>query len=195
VLGLVILISACGRDETVDIPAVGDIVVERHDLSGFDQVEVAGFFEAEITQGEGYRVEVEAERALLPYLKVGVRGRQLEVGLKSGVLYNLENASQRVEITLPALTRARIDNHTTLQLAGLTAEETLRLEAADFSTLRGSIEAEKVQIEVSNHSSLVLTGSASQVTGQVSGFGSVDLTGLDATDVGIEADGESALRH
>jgi hypothetical protein len=194
-LGLFIPISACGRTDTVDIPATGDIVIEHYDLSGFDQVEVAGFFKAEVTQGKEFKVLVEAERALFPYLVVRVRGGRLQVGLKPGIIFNFEEASQRVELTLPALSRASIGNHCTMQLVGLSAEETLQLEAADFSTLRGSIEARKVQVDVSNHSSLVLTGSASQVTGKVSDFGSADLADLDATDVDIEADGKSTLKR
>lgn len=188
------LISAC-TSQQVTIQNTGDIVVEYYDLSGFDQVEIAGFFEAEIVQGESYRVVVKAERALLPYLEVKVRGQLLQVGLKPDVSYNFEDASQRVEVTLPALTRAHIGNHSTLQLTGFTVEESLRLEAADFSTLRGSIEAEKVQIEASNHSSLTLDGSASQVTGQATDFSSADLTRLQATQIDVEVDGKSSLRH
>jgi len=178
----------------IPLPGLGHLALDL-DLSGFQEVEVAGFFEFEIVQGESYRVAVEAERALLPYLEVKVRGGRLQVGLKPGITFNFEDASQRVEVTLPTLTCARIGNHSTLQLIGFTVEGSLRLEATDFSTLHGSIEAGKVQVEVSDHSSLTLDGSASSVTGKVSGFSSADLTGLDVADVDIEADGKSSLRH
>jgi hypothetical protein len=98
----------------VEIPAAGDIVVDSYDLAGFDRVDVADFFETEISQGAGYRVVVEAERALGPYLEVEVRGERLQVGLKSGILHRLNDASQRLEVTLPTLARARISNHSTL---------------------------------------------------------------------------------
>lgn len=192
-VGLVVLINACGGTGTVVIPNAGDMVVERYDLSGFQEVEVAGFFEAEITQGERYQVLVEAEQALLPYLEVKVRGGRLQVGLKPGITFNFEDASQRIEVTLPALTRARIGNHSTLQLTGFTVEEPLRLEVADFSTLRGSIDAGEVQVDVTNHSSLILDGSASSVTGQATGFSSADLTGLDAAEVNVDTDTHSTL--
>jgi hypothetical protein len=195
VLGLVVLISACGGEETVRIRAVGDMVVERYDLSGFDQVEVAGFFEAEITQGEGYEVVVEAERALVPYLEVSVRGKRLQVGLNPDIGLTFEDASQQVEIALPALTRARISNHSTLELMGFTVENSLRLEAADFSELHAAIEAGEVQVEVSNHSTLELTGSASQVTGKVTDHSSADLTGLAAAGVNVDTDAHSELRQ
>ena len=193
---IAILISGCSQisqSGAVEIPAVGDIVTERYDLAGFTEVEIAGFFEAEVTQGEDFKVLVEAERALVPYLEIDVRGDRLHVGLKSGITYNIEDASQRVEVTLPTLTLARIGDHSDLQLRGFEAAETLQLEVADFSSLQGSVEAGNLQVEVSNHSSLNLTGSASQVTGEVTEFSDADLTGLEATEVNIDTDTHSTL--
>ncbi|HEY45371.1 MAG: hypothetical protein AMJ88_16210 [Anaerolineae bacterium SM23_ 63] len=197
-LGLALLISACSQTsqiEVVEIPAVGDIVTERYDLAGFTEVEIAGFFEAEVTQGEDFRVLVEAERALVPYLEIDVRGDLLQVGLKSGITYNFENASQRVEVTLPALTLAKIGNHSELQLTGFGATENLQLEVVDFSTLNGSVEAETLQVEVTNHSTLTLSGSASQVMGEVTNHSSADLTGLQAAEANIDTDTQSTLRQ
>jgi hypothetical protein len=170
-------------------------MTESYDLAGFDEVEIAGFFEAEVTQGEEFKVLVEAERALVPYLEIEVRGDRLQVGLRPGINFNFEDASQRVEVTLPALNFARIGNHSDLQLMGFEMTETLRLEVVDFSTLDGSIEAEKLQVEVSNHSSLNLTGSASQVTGAVKEFSDANLTGVNAIEVNIDTDARSTLRQ
>jgi hypothetical protein len=195
VLGLSVLIGACSQSKEIEIPAVGDIVVERYDLVGFDQIEIAGFFEIEVAQGEDFRVLVEAERALIPYLDVRVRDNRLFVGLKPDVTFDFEDASQRVTVTLPALTRAYISNHSVLELKDLTVEGSLRLEAADFSTLRGVVEAGQIQIEVSNHSSLTLGGSASSVTGQAMDFSSVELTHLQVTQIDVEVDEKSTLRH
>ena len=195
---IAILISGCSQisqSGAVEIPAVGDIVTERYDLAGFTEVEIAGFFEAEVTQGEDFKVLVEAERALVPYLEIDVRGDRLHVGLKSGITYNIEDASQRVEVTLPALTLVRIGNHSALQLTDLEAAETLKLEVTDFSSLSGAIDAKAIQVEVSNHSTLNLAGSASQVTGELTDFSSADVAGLEATEVDIEVDGKSTLKQ
>ncbi|NIM94134.1 MAG: hypothetical protein GTO18_10540 [Anaerolineales bacterium] len=194
-LGLLISVTACGGVEVVEIPATGDIVAENYDLVGFNEVEIVGFFEAEVTQGEDFKVLVEAERALIPYLEIRVRGSRLFVGLKSDVQFNFEDASQRVELTLPALVFARIGNHSDLHLTSFEATEMLRLEVVDFSTLGGSVEAKKIQVEVSDHSSLTLAGSASQVMGDVSDFSSADLNRLDVAEVELEVDGKSTFKQ
>jgi len=194
-LGLAALMTACGQSEVVEIPAVGDIVTERYDLAGFDEVEVAGFFKAQVTQGEDFKVLVEVERALIPYLEVRLRGDRLSVGLESGVRYSLEDASQRVEVTLPVLNRARVSNHSTLRLDGFETEDALRLDVADFSTLRASIAAWEIQVDVSNHSSLVLSGSATKIGGEVIGLSAANLTQLDVDDVDIAVDEISSLKE
>lgn len=198
-IGLAVLISACSQigqsevSEIVEIPAVGDIVTERYDLAGFTEVEIADFLEAEVTQGEDFKVLVEAERALFSYLEIDVRGDRLYVGLKSGITYNIEESLQRVEVTLPALTLARISNHSELRLDGFETEDDLQLEVIDFSSLQGEVEAGNLQVEISNHSSLNLTGSASQVMGEVTEFSDADLTGLGAAEVNIDTDTHSTL--
>ena len=75
-----VLISACSGADTAEIPAAGDIVVERYDLSGFDQVEVTnhstliltasassvtgqatGFSSADLTRLKAAQIDVEVD--------------------------------------------------------------------------------------------------------------------------------------
>jgi hypothetical protein len=175
------------------IEDTGKLVQSEYSLRGFSVVEVSGFFTAEIHQGESYRVVVEAEEALMPYLDIVVRGETLHVGLKSGYIFNFENASQRVEVTLPALTRVSISNHSTLILEDFETEETFRIGVADFGELQGAITAGVIKIEVANHGELTLSGSASQVIGEVTEFSDADLTGLKAAELDIDTDTHSTL--
>jgi hypothetical protein len=184
-------ISSSG--DAIVIEDTGELVQSEYSLRGFSVVEVGGFFTAEIHQGESYRVVVEAEEALMPYLDVVVRGETLHVGLKSGYIFNIENASQRIEVTLPALSRVSISNHSMLILEDFETEETLRVRVADFGELQGTITAGGVEIEVTNHSELTLSGSASQMTGEVTEFSEADLTGLRAEELDIDTDTHSSL--
>jgi hypothetical protein len=195
---LLVLCAACGGRTpggSIDIRAAGDLVTENYDLDGFDEVEVSTFFEADIVQGSEFLVVVEAERALLPYLRVEVRGGVLRVGLDEGFLYNFEDASQRVEVTLPMLSRASVANHSTIRVDGIETEDTLRLEVADFSTLNGTITAGMLEIDVSNHSTLIVSGSTSRVSGGVADFSDADLTQLDVDNVDVEVGDKSSLRQ
>ena len=221
-LGASLLLGACGRGQDTwrpgpegplgpqgDVGPQGDlgpssknaIVIKRtgepveseYALSGFSEVEVCDFFEAKVRQGDTYRVTVEAEETLMPYIEVFVRGKTLHVGLKSGYTFNMETVTKRVEVTLPTMACARVNNHDTLNLKDFQADDALKLEVNDFSELNGAITAESVQVEASNHSTLSLTGSASQVRGELTDFSDADLTGLEAGEVNIDTDTHSSL--
>jgi hypothetical protein len=191
---MAVMLGACGPGEPVDIPDAGDIVRTDYDLSDFNEISVDTFFEIEITQGSEFAVMVECEEALVPYLQVEVQGDRLVVGLDTGYVYSFDEASQRLEVTLPALEYVQLSNHSTLQLVSFEFEGTIRIEVADFSTLRGEIAADEVRIEVTNHSDLRLTGSASDVTGEVTDMSTADLSGLEAASIDVETDERSSLR-
>jgi hypothetical protein len=179
--------------DAIVIKRTGEPVEREYDLSGFSEIEVCDFLEAEIRQGETYRVTVEAEETLMPYVEVVVRGTTLHIGLRSGHTFNMENVTKRVEVTLPALTRVMAGNHSELRLAGFETEADLQLEVIDFGLLQGSVEARNLQVDVSNHSELILTGSASQVMGELTDFSDADLTGMEAAGVDIDTDTHSSL--
>jgi hypothetical protein len=195
-LSLALPHSACALTDpgsVVEIAGVGDIVAKEYDVSGYDELEVAGFFETEVRRGEEYRLVIEAERALVPYLEVHVHGDRLTIGLKANVRFNFVDATQLVEVTLPALTHIIITNHSSMRLDGFKSEEDLEIEVNDFSSLHGSVVASNLTVKVSNHSVLNLSGSASLVVGEVIDFSSADLTGFKTDEMDIETDTHSTL--
>jgi hypothetical protein len=175
------------------IDGEGVLVESEFAFTGFSEIEVSDFFEVDIRQGETYRVMVEAVEALMPYLEVIHQGDTITIHLKDGYTYNLDNASHRVEVTLPELTQARITNHSTMYLMDFEAGDSLMLEVNDFSELNGTIKAEDIQVEVSNHSECILSGSASRVMGEVTEFSDADLTDLEVAEVNIDVDTHSSL--
>lgn len=192
---MVFLISACGTVQQVDIADIGDMVVHDYDLSGFVEVEISDFFEVEIRRGENYRVMIEAENALTPYLDVVVRGKTLQIGLKSGYSYNIENASQSAKLTLPELARVEVANHSSVVIESFESSKELELKVSNFSSVAGDIEANSVRVDVSNHSTLSLSGAADKVTGEASNFSTVNLSDLDADLVDVNIETNSTLKQ
>jgi hypothetical protein len=189
------LVSACGTVQQVDIGDIGDTVVQNYDLSGFDEVDISDFFVAEIRRGESYRVMIEAEGALTPYLDVVVRGKTLQIGLKSGYIYNFESASHSAEVTLPKLARVEVGNHSSVVLESFESSEELEVKVSNFSSMTGEIEASRVHVDVSDHSTLRLSGDAHDVTGEASDFSSVNLWYLKYSNVDVDTDQNSTLKE
>lgn len=192
---MAVLFSACGSIQQVDIADIGDMVVQDYDLSGFDRVEVSDFFEVEIRLGEIFDVIVEAENALTPYLDVVVRGKTLQIGLKSGYIYNIENASQSADVTLPELARVEVGNHSNVGIESYESSEDLEFIISNFSSVTGEIEVSSVRVDVSNHSTLRLSGTVQEVKGEASNFSTVNLSDLDADLVDVNVDTNSTLKQ
>ncbi|PTT85622.1 hypothetical protein DBR42_14225, partial [Pelomonas sp. HMWF004] len=70
------------------ITGSGDITTEARDPGAFDAVSLSDGFHVVIRQGSAHKVEVKADRNLLPYLETrivdGSKGRTLEIGPKKG---------------------------------------------------------------------------------------------------------------
>jgi hypothetical protein len=115
--------------------------------------------------------------------------------MKSGITYNIEGSSQRIEIIVPTLAQVHATGHSEVELMKLELEESLRIEVTDFSELMGTIEADEVQAFVTEHSLLALNGSVYNVTGEVSNHSTVDLTQLDAAMIDFEVDQFSTVEQ
>ena len=189
------LVSACGTVQQVDIANLGDMVVQDFNLSGFDEVEVSDFFAVEIRRGDNFQVMVEVEDALMSYLDVVVRGKTLQIGLKSGYSYNFENASHSAEVTLPELVRVEVGNHSNVVLESFESSEDLELNISNHSSVTGEIEASSVRVDVSNHSTLRLSGAAHEVTGEATDFSTVNLWYLKYSIVDVDTDQKSTLKE
>jgi hypothetical protein len=180
-------------ENAIHIESTDVLVKIEYPLSGFSEIVVSDFFEVEIRQGDTYHVMVEAEETIAPYHDIAVRGKTLHIGLDPNYVYNIESTGQRVEVTVPVLTRVHVSNHGTLVLEDFETKDSLSVSVTDFGTLKGSITAGNVNMKVTNHGELILSGSASQVMGEVWNFSSADLMNLEAAELDIDTDSHSSL--
>jgi hypothetical protein len=161
-----LLVSACGSRQ-VTIRSAGDTILQELDLSGFEQIEVGNMFEVEVFQGERFQVIVETEESLKPYLEIETRGKTLKIGLKSGVNYTFEDATQRVEVTLPELRRVEITTKSSVAIRDFNTFGDIEIKVSDFSSLSGDIKADGIRVDIDGHSSVILSGTTQEVSGNM----------------------------
>ena len=180
---------------TIVIKDTGELVSTDYPFQDFTKLEVGGFFTAEINQGDEFRVLVEAEEALKPYIDVDIQGKTLKIGLSPDHKYSIEKSTHRVVITLPVLTQIHATGHSTWELMNFASNRQLRIDITEFSVLTGMIEADDVNLAVADHSSIVLRGSASSVRGDASNHSTVDLSQLDAAQIDVDVDQFSTVKQ
>jgi len=195
VIGLLVLLSACGENKPVIVEATGDITVQELELSGFEDIEVSDMFKVEIVQGQGFRVIVELEESLVPFQEIVTRGKELRIGLKSGYSYQFENAIPRVEVTLPELTRVEITGKSTVVIHEFKNLREIEITMDDCSSITGDIEADSLRVEISGHSGFHLSGTAEEVVGSVSGQSILDLSNFVSKEISVDADQHSEIRR
>jgi hypothetical protein len=188
------LTSTCGSQQ-VAIQDKGEMVVQELELSGFEVIEVSHKFEVEIVQGENFRVVVETEESLIPYLEIVTQGKTLKIGLISEHEYYFENSTQRVEVTIPELTRLEITNKSSVSIQDFNTLGEIKIQVSDFSSLAGDLKADSVRVDINGHSSVNISGIAQEVTGNIAGQSTINLSTFDCQSITIVADQHSQVKE
>lgn len=204
-----LLLAACAFGPLRVIVGSGNVVSQEMDLSDFERVNVGSAFQVEIRHDDGYRVTLEVDEKVLPYLRVVKEGNTLKIGLERGVTLT-GNATLRGILSLPNLTGVEASGASSVDVSGFRSTADLTIHASGASEISGAIDggnadfeasgASEIQlqstvqdasIEATGASKITLNGSGQNLTITASGASPVDLAEFPAKDAKIEASGAS----
>ena len=123
-----VAIAVCGSAQAWSwhsgerITGNGDSATEARDAGAFDGVALSGGFNVVIRQGSGNKVEIKADRNLLPYIETrvaeGGKGRTLEIGPKKGI--NISSSTNpSFVIEMPALRAVSVAGSGTVKVEAM----------------------------------------------------------------------------
>lgn len=147
----------------------GSVEIDNRDVEEFEEIEISGAYEVDITVGEERSVEISGDDNLLKYIDTYVRGNTLivesrkELRPRHGIL---------VKITTPEL-------------------EVLSLSGASDIFIEGLDEG-RFYIDMSGACSVEAEGIVGTFKLELSGAGSVDARHLRAEDVTVDLSGASS---
>jgi hypothetical protein len=180
-------------------------------FENFTEISVSSVFNAIVTQGPDFVVEVTIDENVVNSLNVTQTGPTLEIGLQPGD-HNIETLEAHV--TLPVLDRVDLDGVITVALSGFNQNE-LRVDVAGTSQLRsdslmisdltasvsgtseldfgdtGPLESASISVEGVSRATLNMHLDSS-LTGSVSGISKLSYYGTNV-DVSVETDFTSSL--
>lgn len=170
----------------------GDVVTEPRDLGSFDGVGLSGGFDVIIRQGSTARVEVKADRNLLPYLETrvsdGAKGRTLEIGPKRG--YQLSGSVNPViTIEMPTLRSVAVAGSGTVKVQAIKTAGVDASVAGSGDIRFADLAAERAGFKVSGSGDIAASGRAGQVTVSIAGSGDVKVAELAADEVKVSIAG------
>lgn len=185
-------VEAWGWRDGERIKGNGELTSELREASGFDAVNLVGAFDVVIRQGSTTRVEVRADRNLLPYLETqlheSTKGRTLEIGVKRGY-EPVGSATPVVTIEVPRLRAATVAGSGKIQVEPMASPQ-LEASITGSGDIRlHEVKADKLSLRVSGSGDIVASGSSALLQVSVLGSGDVRATGVAAEEVKVSIAG------
>ena len=176
----------------------GESTTARHDLSGFDGIEVEGSWTVTVTQGDEWRVEITHPEGDTSEVEVSVRGERLGLSrARAGSFFGGSDARVTADIVMPALASIASAGENRLTLSGFDGER-LVIEGAGVTDLEGEncrydelelsmagagnaqldgIVVTDAEVEVAGATRVSLTMDGGELTGALAGAGRIEYFG------------------
>lgn len=189
------------------------MLTEERAVSGFNRINLRGYGELFISQGEGESLTIQADEEVLPTIKTRVVDGELRIDIitdwveKISSFFTRGFYSQRIsfEVTVKELANLEIIGAARVKVTGLQSEEfAVKLGGAADITI-DSLKTERLKAELPGAGMLKITGETTEQSVIVSGAGNyeaphlesqratVQLTGLGKATVWVSEELEATL--
>lgn len=172
------------------VAGTGDLVTDTYALDGFDAVAVEDTFDAYITAGDEYRVEILSHENVVEHLDVRVRNGVLKVGLVDGI--SLRSGTLEAVIQLPLLEAVDASGATNVQVSGVDVA-TFDLQASGSSDIDVESNVTLLRMQVSGSSDVTIVGTATTVDLEATGSSDIRLRVEGVDDARLDISGASSV--
>ncbi|MEZ5426757.1 MAG: head GIN domain-containing protein [Pyrinomonadaceae bacterium] len=148
----------------------GNVKTEKREVSGFKAVEVDGIFQAEITAGKDFDVQIEAEDNLLPFISVAVKNNVLKI-----------ETERRISPQKPLIIKIFAPNIESIETSG----------AAKVNL--NELNNDQLTLNSSGASYISLSGATKNLNVDISGASRLDADDLRSENAEVEASGASRI--
>lgn len=166
----------------------GDIATEARDTGAFDAVATAGGFNIVIRQGAGNKVEVKADRNLLPYIETkvvdGGKGRTLQIEPKKGFNIN-SSTNPSLTIEMPTLRAVSVAGSGTVKVEAMKTAGVDAAIAGSGDIRFANLDAERLGMKVSGSGDIVAAGRCGSANVSIAGSGDVKAADLVTEEVKV----------
>ncbi len=184
----VLLLASCRYMGGKRIRGNGVVGKEQRSVTGFTGVETHGSIDLFVTQG-AFKIEVEADQNILPYIETNVENGRLMVHFRDGIwLSNYHEA--RVYITAPVLHDFEVHGSGNISSGGKIADSsgmTTRISGSGDISL--DINAPTINTETHGSGNTTLAGETKDLSSLISGSGNVKAGDLKAENVKVSVHG------
>jgi hypothetical protein len=171
----------------------GNVVKETRDISGFTGVHLSSGIDVLLSEGDEFKVVVEADENLLEVIETELKGNILEVGTDR---VNIRSAkSKKVHVTLPRLETLKISSAGDCDGQTLFHCGNLDLEVSSAGDLLLEVEADRIDLNISSSGDARLSGRVGEFNVSLSSAGDLYAFDLEAdvVDVDVSSAGDARV--
>lgn len=187
----VLVLSACRLPFINVVRGSGDLVTDRREVSGFNEVRLDGAGRLIITQGEEESLEIEAEDNIMSELTSEVRGQTLVLGFQEQPWRNSVIPTRGITYTLTVieLTSVTFNGAGDLEMGSLdTSSLTLVINGAGQINL-DDLMADSLTVQISGTGSIEVGGEVSSQSVTIDGAGNYEASDLQTNATTVDING------
>lgn len=166
------------------ITGSGNVLTKDRNLKDFTKIEVQKGIECVVTQGNPFKVTVEADDNLQEGILTTVENGKLKI---SSEYNNYHNATKKVHVQLPIIDALETTSGAELKSIGIIKSNVIHLKSSSGSDLYANVASEKVHLESTSGSDLKVEGKAIELTTASSSGSHIDAKNLLANTIASQS--------
>ena len=170
----------------------GNVKDEKRELSNIHAVRASGSIDIEIKNGDAYRLLVQDDENLLPYVVTEVNNGVLNIHYRNGTTINSDHA--KVTITAPTLDKIICTGSGNVEGVGTIKNATqIEFNLAGSGDVIAQVDAPSIKVSSSGSGNVKLEGRTREFECSISGSGDANCMGLQSenTTVAISGSGNA----
>lgn len=180
----VMIFSSCRFVENRRIKGDGNVTTAQRSITGFAGVETRGFIDIEVSQGD-YKVTVEADQNMIPYILTDIHDGNLVVSLKDD-FNSYSFTSAKVIISAPALHVFHTSGSGNITGRGkITDTNKMELGIGGSGNVDLDINSPSVNAEIGGSGNMTLRGETKEFVSKTNGSGNTEAYDLKSETVKV----------
>jgi hypothetical protein len=164
----------------------GEVVSETRDLGTFDAISLSGSYKVLVRQGSAVKLEIKADKNLLPLIETrvveGSKGRTLEIGSKKGFSFSSKSDPQ-ITLVLPLLRSIAIAGSGDMRVETMKTPDVSVSVSGSGDVEFVDLSSDSLSVQVSGSGDIKARGRVAKFSLAVAGSGDIDARDLQAEEV------------
>ncbi|MCG8319058.1 MAG: DUF2807 domain-containing protein [Cytophagales bacterium] len=169
----------------------GDIILQTIEVSGFEKVDVRGFYEVTLQPGTKEGVTIETDENLFDFIEVFVRGNKLIIASEESLKSDF---GIKIAITYKALKAISSSGASVIKTNGTVTTEDLKIAMSGAGLIEMDVETQMLDLNLSGAGMVRLSGETDEQFLELSGAGSLDAYELKSDACSVNLSGVGAAK-